>query len=114
MSEIFNKDQILRPYRFNLKYAFDLVSDIDDKLMYQSPTADLLQYLQRSYQIVEKRILSLDNNKSAEPYEWRFTKHFSTVGDMLMFMCITHEAMHLAQVAAWRRSFGLESSLARL
>ena len=171
---MFSKDQILKPYRFNLKYAYDLVSDVDDDQMYFTPSpglenhpgftlghlvtgsvlvADdlgvdcswpegwdefflrkgpgdprlpvsdapnlpskevLLRELDEKHRIVEQSILALDDAKFAEPCKWRYESYFPTEGDMLMFMCVTHEAMHLAQVAAWRRAMGLPSSLARL
>ena len=170
----FNRERILRPYRFNLKYAKDLVSDIDDERLYYSPgpglenhpgftlghlvtgsslvakylggsydvpdgwdelfrrngpgdprlpvsdSADLpskkelLEELERQHAVVEGLVLTLGADRFERPAEWRFGKYFPTSGDMLMFMCVTHEAMHLAQVAAWRRACGMESSLARL
>ena len=33
----FNRDPVLRPYGFNLKYAKDLVSDVPDEQLYHSP-----------------------------------------------------------------------------
>ena len=35
-----------------------------------------------------------------------------TLGDAVVFFAVSHEAMHLAQVAAWRRARGLPSALA--
>lgn len=170
----FNREQVLRPYRFNLTYAADLVSDVSDDLLHHSPgpglenhpgftlghlvtgsglvakylggeydipdgwddlfrrkgpgdprlpvsdapnlpsRAQLMKELERQHGIVEELILSLDDNRFRQPVEWRFDHHFPTDGDMIMFMCVTHEAMHLAQVSAWRRAVGLESSLGRL
>ncbi len=170
----FNRDQILRPYRFNLNYAKDLVVDVTDDQLYYSPgpglenhpgftlghlvTASamvaedlgesydvpdvwddlfrrngpgdprlpesksinlpsklmLLEELEHKHALVEDRVRMLDDDRFDRPVEWRFENYFPTVGDMLNFMCISHEAMHLAQVAAWRRACGLESSLARL
>jgi hypothetical protein len=74
----------------------------------------LIRELERQHERVEDLVQEFDTMRFELPLEWRFDKYFPTVGDMLTFMCITHEAMHLAQVAAWRRACGLESSLARL
>jgi hypothetical protein len=170
----FNRDQVLRPYRFNLRYANDLVSDVSDDLLYHSPgpglenhpgfalghlvtgsamvadhlggdydipegwdelfrrngpgdprlpdatspnlpaKAALLDELGRQHGIVEQLILTVEADQFAQPVEWRFCRFFPTGGDMVAFMCVTHEAMHLAQVAAWRRACGLPSSLGRV
>ena len=48
------------------------------------------------------------------PLEWRFGKDLPTVGDMAVFMAVTHEVMHLGQIACWRRARGLPSALASL
>lgn len=75
---------------------------------------ELIDELERQHGIVREAVLQCAPEKLESPVEWRFDQHFPTAGDMLTFMCITHEAMHLAQVAAWRRALGLESSLGRL
>ncbi len=170
----FDREILLKSYRFNLKYAADLVADIEDDLLYSVPApglentpgftlghlvtgstliaqdlgencslpqgwddfflrrgpgdprlptndapdlpgkAALLQELTDRHRIVEGRIEELDNDRFFEPCQWRFSNYYPTFGDMLIFMCVSHEAMHLAQLAAWRRAFGMESSLARL
>ena len=170
----FNRDQVLRPYRFNLTYAKDLVADVSADLLYHSPgpglenhpgftlghlvtgsamvadhlggaydipegwdemfrrngpgdprlpefsttnlpsSEELLTELERQHAIVEALILKAPAERFERPVEWRFGSIFPTDGDMLTFMCVTHEAMHLAQVAAWRRAMGLPSSLGRL
>ncbi len=37
----FNKDQLLNSYRFNLRYAHDLVSDLEEEQLYQTPRPGL-------------------------------------------------------------------------
>ncbi len=78
------------------------------------PKDSLITELTRQHEIVEQRIRQLEYDHFEKPLKWRFDQHFPTLSDMLTFMCITHEAMHLGQVAAWRRAGGFESSLARL
>jgi hypothetical protein len=165
---------ILNPYRFNLAYAVDLVSDVDGDKMYVTPSAglenhpgftlghlvsgsalvakylgeecampdgwvelfqrngpgdptlptndapnlpfksELLDELKQKHELVERLVVACDAARFSAPCDWRFGRYFPTVGDMLTFMCVTHEAMHLAQVAAWRRGMGYASSLGRL
>ncbi len=46
--------------------------------------------------------------------EWRFNKHFPLMIDYLVFLCVHHIAMHLGQLASWRRGMGLPSALVKL
>ena len=161
-------------YRFNLRYAHELVSDIDEKMMKVSPTQglenhpaftighlvsaaaltskylggpyqlkaewedlfkrkgpgdprkpdqnttlypskkQLLNELTNQHNIVEQQIIDLDEIRFSEPAKWRFNHHMPTLGDLIYFMCITHESMHLGQLAAWRRAMGLPSALVKL
>ena len=79
------------------------------------PTKDeLLKGLKAQHKLVEKLIQELDESRFREPATWRFSRHMPTFGDLLYFMCITHESMHLGQLAAWRRSMALPSALANL
>ena len=49
-----------------------------------------------------------------EKIQWRFTKHMPALLDIVVFMCINHEAMHLGQLSAWRRAMGLPSALGEI
>ena len=42
----------------------------------------------------------------------KFDGEFPTVAGAALFLAVTHEALHLGQVAAWRRARGLPSALA--
>ena len=75
---------------------------------------NLIDELTKKHRIVEELILKLDNIKFDEHIEWRFHKYMPTLGDLLFFMCVTHESMHLGQLSGWRRAMGLPSALARL
>ena len=46
--------------------------------------------------------------------EWRFHNDLPTLGDAVLFFAVSHEAMHLGGLAAWRRARGLPSALATL
>ena len=75
---------------------------------------ELLEELEEQHKLVEKFIQDLDKSRFREPVTWRFSKYMPMLGDLLYFMCITHESMHLGQLAAWRRSMELPSALAKL
>lgn len=75
---------------------------------------ELLAELTKQHRQVEDLILKLDEKRYNEPAQWRFSDHMPTLGDLLFFMCISHENMHLGQLAAWRRAMNLPSALARL
>lgn len=74
--------------------------------------------LMKEYSRLHKKVKELLNELKTEDLEkennWRFNTHLPTLLDYLFFMCINHEAMHLGQLAAWRREMGMESALAVL
>lgn len=168
------KQVLINTYNFNLQYARELVVDVEDSLMTQSPSPglenhpaftlghlcsaaaltskylggpyefdpewerifkrrgpgdprmpesnsalypsrnQLLEELTQQHKRVEALILDMEDARFSEPAKWRYSDHMPTLGDLLYFMCITHEAMHLGQLAGWRRAMGLPSALARL
>ena len=168
------KETILHSYDFNLRYAKELVADIEEEMMTHSPVkglenhpaftlghlisgaaltskylggpytmdpqwealfrrkgpgdprkpnpnaalypskAALLAALSHQHQLVEGLIRELHEARLQEAASWRYEQYFPTLGELLHFMCITHEAMHLGQLAGWRRAMDLPSALARL
>jgi hypothetical protein len=78
------------------------------------PKEQLLEELTKQHDLVEGLIQGLDKAEWNEPSPWRFRNDLPTLGDLLLFMCVTHESMHLGQLAAWRRAMGLDSALAVL
>jgi len=75
---------------------------------------ELINELENQHNKVKRLLRSLDESRLNEPLTWRFANFMPTLGDVIIFMCINHEAMHLGQLAAWRRSMGLESALASM
>ena len=74
----------------------------------------LLGELEDQHNKVKKLLNSLDKMKFSENIKWRFSNYMPTLLDIIVFMCINHEAMHLGQLAAWRRAMGLNSALGTL
>ena len=168
------KNILVNTYAFNLRYAEELVADVDAVMMTQSPSdglenhpaftlwhltsaaamtskylggpyefdpewekifrrkgpgdprrpeknaalypskEELLKELTKQHNQVEELVLNLEEERFGEPAKWRFSEYMPTLGDLLFFMCITHESMHLGQLAGWRRAMGLPSALAKL
>jgi hypothetical protein len=52
--------------------------------------------------------------KLLQPVKWRFDTYMPILLDVVIFMCINHEAMHLGQLSAWRRAMELSSALGDL
>jgi hypothetical protein len=75
---------------------------------------ELLSELSKQHYIVENLIVEIDSDRFAEDAKWRYSKYMPSLGDLLYFMCVTHESMHLGQLAAWRRAMKLDSALAKL
>jgi len=78
------------------------------------PLAEVLAELRRQHERITRRWRSLTEEALAAPVEWRFDGEFPTTGGAAFFMAVTHEALHLGQMAAWRRARGLPSALARM
>ena len=59
-------------------------------------------------------ISKLPEEKLNANFDWRFSSFFPTYRDRIIFLCVNHAAMHLGQLAAWRRAMGLPSALGAL
>ncbi|MGB5847034.1 MAG: DinB family protein [Ignavibacteriaceae bacterium] len=84
-----------------------------DKSKYPSKHL-LLRELESQHNKVKMLLNNLDERKLSEIIKWRFSNYMPTLLDIIVFMCINHEAMHLGQLAAWRRAMGLTSALGTL
>ena len=81
-----------------------------DTTKYPSKTA-LLEELESQHNKVKKIVIEIDEYKLTESFKWRFSGFMPTLLDLVAFMCINHEAMHMGQLAAWRRAMSLPSAL---
>lgn len=74
----------------------------------------LIEELSEKHKIVTTLLGNTAPDRFFEKVEWRFDRYFPRLVDCITFMCITHEAMHLGQLSAWRRAAGMPSALAQL
>lgn len=72
---------------------------------------ELIHELENQHVLVKKYFLETSDTKLSENTKWRFSSYMPTLYDIVCFMCINHEAMHLGQIAAWRRAMKLPSAL---
>jgi len=84
-----------------------------DKNKYPSKQL-LLNELEDQHEKIKELLNGINENELNKQFEWRFGQYMPTLLDIIVFMCINHEAMHLGQLAAWRRAVGLPSALAAL
>ncbi len=87
------------------------------------PDADVTKYpskneltleLEKQHEKVKKALTTINADRLNEEVKWRFGKHMPSMLDLVMFMCISHESMHLGQLAAWRRAMELPAILGTL
>lgn len=78
------------------------------------PKQLLLKELNNQHNKVKQLLVQMNPDDLTGNLSWRFSNHMPTLMDLVFFMCINHEAMHLGQLAAWRRAMGLASGLATL
>ncbi|UCG16922.1 MAG: DinB family protein [Phycisphaerales bacterium] len=76
------------------------------------PKHELLAALMRQHERVTAGIRNADPTTLETPFKWRLNEWMPTTGGVLTFLCTAHEALHLGQLAAWRRAMGLPAALA--
>jgi len=74
----------------------------------------LLVALERHHLEVKTLIGAKTEAELSAHVQWRFSDHLPTLFELLHFMCLTHEALHLGPLSGWRRAMGLESALGRI
>ncbi len=74
----------------------------------------LLEELELQHNKVKDLLATLSNAELDKELKWKLSGYMPTLRDIIAFFCINHEAMHLGQLAAWRRALGLPSALAGL
>jgi hypothetical protein len=76
--------------------------------------AQLLSELEQQHAVVEQLLRQLTTEQLNQPFQWRFSDYMPTLRDLITFMCVNHESMHLGQLAAWRRAMDLPPVLGNL
>lgn len=84
-----------------------------DKKLYPTKS-ELLKELNVQHEKLLSHLSTISREKLDENIDWRFSHYFPRTIDLIYFMSITHYAMHINQLAAWRRAMDLPSSLSRL
>jgi hypothetical protein len=78
------------------------------------PVDALLEELRRQHGRVAAAWRTRSTGEWSATEEWAFGRDLPTAADAAVFMVLSHEAMHLGQLAAWRRARGLPSALEAL
>jgi hypothetical protein len=78
------------------------------------PKRALLAELERQHGRALAGLDRAGSERLAARAQWRLDLWLPTELDAAMFMCVTHEALHLGQLAAWRRAMGLPAAMAAL
>ena len=74
---------------------------------------ELLDELARQHGLLEKAVRGAPDELLAETCAWKLGHLLPTNADLVMFVC-SHEALHLGQLASWRRAMGLDAAMARM
>ncbi len=74
----------------------------------------LLKQLEVQHNHLKETLSQANIDDFYENTQWRLNDYLPSRLDCIIFMSINHEAMHLGQLAAWRRAMDLPSALARV
>ena len=74
----------------------------------------LIRELDKQHKKVKNLLLNTDQATLLSDNKWRYSNYMPRLIDCVNFMCTTHEAMHLGQLAAWRRAMNFDSALKKL
>jgi hypothetical protein len=94
---------------------FDREGPADRRLPYvgQYPTREeLIGELGRQTKLLKSALESATEAQLADGVVWRYSDRLPSTRDAAGFMTMTHAAIHLGQMAAWRRAMGLKAALA--
>jgi len=77
------------------------------------PRDRLLAELERQHERIKRRLDGVTEEQLGDAVVWRLSEQLPTTRDAAAFMIVSHAAMHLGQLAAWRRAMGLPAAMAR-
>ena len=77
------------------------------------PMREITDAFFKAHKIAIETVPSVADDVLARPNprEGRIKENFPTVGGMLMFYMTNHMMLHIGQMSAWRRCFGLGSAM---
>ncbi|MHC5109418.1 MAG: DinB family protein [Planctomycetota bacterium] len=75
---------------------------------------ELLDELARQHGRVEAALPRADFTALGVSTQWMLDQWMPTKLDAIVFLCTSHEAMHLGQLAAWRRAMGFPAAMAQM
>lgn len=79
-----------------------------------APSRDeLIAELARQHARLDQVVRGASDELLDRPYEWKLGRLLGRHSDLVMFVC-SHEALHLGQLASWRRAMGLDAAMARM
>ena len=70
--------------------------------------------LVRMHELVSAALVTVEPGRWERREAWRFDGYLPRNADMLQFMLVAHESLHLGQLGCWRRRFGLPSAMAAM
>lgn len=74
---------------------------------------ELLSEFGRQHDELNRAVRAAPDDALNQPCSWKLGHLLPRHVDLVMFVC-THEALHLGQLAAWRRAKGLDAAMARM
>lgn len=75
---------------------------------------ELLVEFERQHERLKLQLQKASSLQFNTEIKWRFAPYLPKTRDLIVFMCTSHESMHLGQLAAWRRAMNLPSALGSL
>ncbi len=79
-----------------------------DRSRYPAKT-ELLRRLEEAHANLSAAVCKATPEVLAQPAPERLRGRFATVGNVVLGMMTSHEALHLGQLSVWRRALGLPS-----
>lgn len=80
-----------------------------------APTRErLLREFAHQHDEVERVLREVSEETLLVRRPWRLAKFLPRMADIVVFQGTIHEAMHLGQIASWRRAMNLPAALARM
>ena len=80
---------------------------VADRTAYPSK-AELIAALEQTHAVIAAGLLNMTETEMQQPASERIRHRFPLVGDAMVGLVTTHEALHVGQLSAWRRAMGMK------